>query len=57
MIKVKICDVEKGERIIVLLDQHFAVYPEGAGVDEGAGLDKGDLFYTGVFYSGYPTPS
>ena len=57
MIKVKICDVEKGEPIIVPLDQHFVVYPEGAGVDEGAGLDKGDLFYTGVFYSGYPTPS
>ena len=34
------------------LDWHFVVYPGGADVDEGAGVDEGDLFYTGVFYTG-----
>ena len=43
------------ERIIVPLDRHFVVYPGVAGVDEGAGLDVGDLFCTGLFYTGCPT--
>ena len=42
------------ERIIVPLDQHFVVYPGGAGVDESAGVDEGYIFYTGLFYTGTP---
>ena len=45
-----------GERIIVLLDRQFVVYPGGAGVDEGAGVEDiytgKSLFYTGLFYTG-----
>ena len=41
------------EGIIVALDQHFVVYPGGAGVDKGAGVDEGDVFYTSsLFYTG-----
>ena len=45
------------EGIIVALDRRFVVYPGGAGVDEGAGVEDGGppVFYTGVFYTGYPS--
>ena len=41
------------EGIILPLDQHFVVYPGGAGVDEGADVEEGDFFYTG---SSTPAP-
>ena len=34
------------EGIIVPLDRHFVVYPEGASVDKGADVDEGDLLNT-----------
>ena len=49
--------LSKREGIIVALDRRSGQLKSTpvAGVEEAAGVE--DLLYTGLFYTGYPTPS